>query len=296
MTAVAESVLRCPDCRTQLRSTDQELVCASCGWSHTPSAGIPVLLPTTLTAHKLEQLDFFDGTDPEFEIARPHGLPRFHAWFLHEKLRRAVAGVSLAGARVLVVCGGSGMDAELLARAGARVITSDLSPGAALRAQERSRRYGIGFDVMVADVERLPFPDREMDVAYVHDGLHHLDDPLAGVREMARVARTAVCISEPADAFLTSLATRVGLAQDHEDAGNRVARLRLEDIRRTLEESGFKVMTARRYAMLYRHVPGRAMRLLSRPAAFPLAIGVYRVANAAFGRFGNKLSVTAVRS
>jgi SAM-dependent methyltransferase len=248
-----------------------------------------------LTIHKLAQLNFFDETDPEFEIARPHGLPRFHAWLLHEKLRRAVAEVSLAGTRVLVVCGGSGMDAELLARAGARVITSDLSPGAAIRAQERSRRYGIGFDVMVADVERLPFPDREVDVAYVHDGLHHLDDPLAGVREMARVARTAVCISEPADAFLTSLATRVGLAQHHEDAGNRVARLRLEEIRRTLEESGFQVMTARRYAMLYRHVPGRAMRHLSRPAVFPLAIGGYRVANAALGRFGNKLSVTAVR-
>jgi ubiquinone/menaquinone biosynthesis C-methylase UbiE len=44
----------------------------------------------------------------------------------------------------------------------------------------------------VADAERLPFPDRSIDVVYVHDGLHHLARPEAGLAEMTRVARLAV--------------------------------------------------------------------------------------------------------
>ena len=97
--------------------------------------------------------------DSEFEISRPHGAPALYGRLLEEKFRRGVSHVR-SGARrqrVLVVCGGSGMDAEFLARTGASVVTSDISLGAARRARQRAERYGLSLRAVVADVERLPF-------------------------------------------------------------------------------------------------------------------------------------------
>ena len=49
--------------------------------------------------------------------------------------------------------------------------------------------------------------------------------------------------------------------------------------------------------MLYRHEPGAPTRFISRPSVSALARGGWRVAgaNAAIGRFGNKLTVQALR-
>jgi len=187
------------------------------------------------------------------------------------------------------------MDAEFLARSGASVISSDVSAGASRRALARARKYLLPIDVVVADAERLPFADSSVDLVYVHDGLHHLDDPLLGVTEMARVARRAVAITEPARAALTHLAVRLGLALEREDAGNHVARLDLESVMRVLRQEGFQVVAAERYGMYYRHEPGRAVRLLSRQPLFVPTRALLRAANAAGGRVGNKLTIQAVR-
>ncbi len=248
--------------------------------------------------HKLRQVGFFDGeTDDEFEVDRPFGSPPLYRWLLEEKFRRAVTGLERfrAADPALVVCGGSGMDAELLARAGARVITSDISLGAARRARARALRRALPVWSIVADVERLPFRDRAVPLVYVHDGLHHLEQPLRGVAEMARVARDAVTVTEPAEAALTKLAVRLGLALAREDAGNVVARLTLASLERALARDGFEVVGSERYAMYYRHEPGRAVRLLSTPLLAPSAGVAWRAANAIAGRFGNKLTVRATR-
>ena len=238
---------------------------------------------------------FFDESlDDEFELERPYGAPALYEWLLLEKFRRSVANVSPQGLSALTVCGGSGMDAEFLANAGTRVIASDISLGAARRARERARRHGIPIDVIVADVEHLPFSDASVDIVYVHDGLHHLERPLVGLREMARVARRAVCVTEPAKAALTHLAVRLGLALEREEAGNRVERLTLDDVCSTLAAEGFRV-TGERYAMYYCHEPGRAVRLLSHQPLFRLAQVSFQLANALGGRLGNKLTVQAVR-
>jgi SAM-dependent methyltransferase len=44
---------------------------------------------------------------------------------------------------------------------------------------------------------RLPFPDRTFDAVAVWELLHHLDDPVAALREMARVARRRLILFEP---------------------------------------------------------------------------------------------------
>ena len=112
---------------------------------------------------------------------------------------------------------------------------------------------------------------------------------------MARVARRAVCITEPAQAGLTSLGVRLGIALDREEAGNRVARLEVQPTKAALEASGFRVVEEQRYAMYYRHVPGGIVKLVSRGPLLPVAIHGWRLVNRISGRVGNKLTVVAVR-
>jgi ubiquinone/menaquinone biosynthesis C-methylase UbiE len=150
-------------------------------------------------------------------------------------------------------------------------------------------------ELVVADAENLPFRDGSVDVTYVHDGLHHLERPALALAEMARISRRAVSVSEPATAFATSAAVRLGLAEHREEAGNVVRRLTLAEIVSELATHGFEPVAPHRYAMYYRHWPGRAVRLLSRPGLLPLATGGFLIANRLAGRFGNKLAVQAIR-
>jgi SAM-dependent methyltransferase len=310
MMHVLTSLLACPACHGDLVASDAALSCAACGVRYPVRDGIPILLPPGFDAahvhdeldhahghaHKQQQAGFYDrGVAEEFEITRPHNAPEAYRWLLAEKFRRGVAHLPpLAGRTVADVCCGSGMDAELLARAGARVIAIDISEGCVLRARERAHRLGIDYLAAVGDVERLPLRDRGVDIAYVHDGLHHLDRPLAGLREMARVAATGVSVNEPAAAFATALAVRAGLALDREDAGNRVGRLRPGEVARELAAAGFDAR-AERYLMYYRHDPGALLAAASRLVTRPVYRAAVRAADAALGRWGNKLNVTALR-
>jgi SAM-dependent methyltransferase len=188
------------------------------------------------------------------------------------------------------------MDAEFLARSGAQVIVSDISIGAMQRARERARRYGLAITPIVADVERLPFRDRSVDLVYVHDGLHHLATPFAGLAEMARVAGFAVSVNEPARAAVTALAIRLGLALEREPAGNRVARLRPQEVTAELGRRGFRIVHAERYGMYYPHTPGRLFRALSSRSVFPIVCAGTRSVSRLAGGLGNKLTIQAVRA
>ena len=303
----------CPSCRTALdepSASEGSWRCASCGLVGSAVSGIPILLPRAELAehdeldhdhgrgHKAAQVAHFDRPgEEEFEITRPHGTPRLYRFMVAEKSRRAIDPIRphLVGASALTVCGGSGMDAEFLSRAGALVTNSDLSLGAAKRARARSDRSGLGIGSIVADVERLPFADASVDLVAVHDGLHHLDDPYAGLAEMARVARRWVVVTEPARASATRVAIRFGLAHETEAAGNRIARMEPSEVAAFLEVRGFGVLRADRYAMYYPHHPGRVFRLLSRPLVFPFVRTAWRLANGLIGRWGNKMVVVAER-
>jgi SAM-dependent methyltransferase len=249
-------------------------------------------------AAKEKQARYFDEhQDAEFEVSRPHGTPELYRWYYEEKFERSIRGIGhlLLGATALTVCGGSGMDAEFLARRGASVISSDISPGACRRAAERAHRFGVSITPLVADAERLPFPDRSVDVVYVHDGLHHLERPEGALAEMARVAARVVSLTEPADAAVTALAVRARLALEVEDAGNRVERLELDDLCAALRMHGFRIVEAHRYAMYHRHEPGRVIGVLSRPGLRQLVKAAVSGFNAVAGQIGNRLTVQAVR-
>ncbi len=308
-------LLTCPRCRdSDLLGLDEglsdgALTCATCEASYPVRGGIPILLPPDFDAsnihdeldhdheHKHAQADYFDrGVAEEFEITRPAGTPLAYQWLMAEKFRRSVAMLApLQDATVVDACCGSGMDAEFLARQGASVIALDISEGCAARAKERAERHGLDYLVVVGDIEHLPIRSQSADMAYVHDGLHHLAEPMIGIHELARVASGAISINEPSQALATQIAIRFGLALQREPAGNQVERLNADHVSRELTEAGFQV-DATRYLMYYQHEPGGLMRLMSRPGFQTIYRWAVGLANLAIGRWGNKLQLTAVRS
>jgi SAM-dependent methyltransferase len=297
------ALLVCPACRSGLRWSGETVCCQACLAGFPVIEGIPVFIDLAADAdvdsdYKRRQVEFFDHEAADFETTRPHGAPALYRWLMGEKQRRAIVGIEslLPSATVVTVCGGSGMDAEYLARHGARVIVTDLSLGAVRRARERGVKHGLDLVPVVADAEHLPFRDGAVTAAFVHDGLHHLQDPLVGAAEMARVAGLAVSINEPARAAATAIAMRVGIAHEREDAGNTVERISTHAIEDILIAAGYRMIGAERYAMYYQHVPGAWMRFLSRDRLFPIATSALRGFNRVAGAVGNKSSVRAVRA
>lgn len=293
-------LLVCPTCRSDLEWQEHQARCSGCGTIYEVVDGIPVLRRREGgegDGQKDSQATFFDEADPEFEVTRPHGTPWLYRRLLAEKFRRSLDGLPLPSDRLTAVttCGGSGMDAEFLARLGASVISTDISLGAAQRTRERARRYRFDVLPVVADAEALPLRDRSVDLLYVHDGLHHLHSPEAGLQEMLRASRLAVSINEPAQAGATMLAARVGLSEHVEEAGNVIARMDPELLAAEVFAAGYEVVKSERYAMVYRHEPGRAAVVLSRPGLRNLTLVALQGFNAVAGGLGNKLTLQAVR-
>jgi SAM-dependent methyltransferase len=96
------------------------------------------------------------------------------------------AGVA-AGQRVLDVgCGPGALTAELVARLGPDAVSA-VDPSEPFVAAARERHPGV--DVQRATAEQLPFEDEEFDAALAQLVVHFMTDPVAGLREMARVTR-----------------------------------------------------------------------------------------------------------
>ena len=117
---VTVSRLSCPTCLGTLEHRVGDLVCTGCEARYAVNDGIPIALPPDLDEQKLSQRAFFDEkTDDQWEIVRPFGAPALYRCLLEERFARAIRGLEsiLPGASALVVCGGSGMDAQFLARA-----------------------------------------------------------------------------------------------------------------------------------------------------------------------------------
>lgn len=249
--------------------------------------------------HKLRQAEAHDSAGSErFERTRPLGAPRFYGMLMEEKLSRSISELRgrLSGSSAVVVCAGSGMDAEYLARNGIPTIAVDVSLGSCRRTLDRADRAGLPILPVAGDAEQLPLRDASVGLAYVHDGLHHLRDYFRGLGEMLRVARGAVSISEPTRAAATAVLVRVGVSAEVEDSGNSVHRVPVEDVVDFVQARGFESLRADRYAMYYRHQPGPVVSLLSRPRLASLGMRAFRAANRIAGPAGNKMAVQAVRA
>ena len=245
---------------------------------------------------RARQIEFYASLDAEEEIERPRHYPQPVRFLLEEKLRRALALLGpLTSTDALCVCGGSGMDAEWLARLGIRPTILELSPDALARARVRARRHGFEVTLVRGDAERVPFADRSFGMALVHDGLHHLDDPYRALDEMARVARHELVVMEPARAALTRLAVAAGLAAAVEPAGNVVRRLSAARCRAHIQACGWRHVRSARDLVYYQRWTFGIYRLANRDPLFAAFVLIYRLLNLALGRWGNSLKVVARR-
>jgi SAM-dependent methyltransferase len=95
----------------------------------------------------------------------------------------ARGSVDWTGCRVLDVGAGTGAVSDRLLGRGADVVAADLSPG--MLAYARDRRPSA----VVADVLALPFTARSFGAVVASFVLNHLDQPVAGLGELARTAR-----------------------------------------------------------------------------------------------------------
>jgi SAM-dependent methyltransferase len=98
--------------------------------------------------------------------------------------------------RVLDVgCGPGALTAELVRRLGARAVSA-VDPSEPFVAAARERHPGVS--VRRAAAEQLPFADHAFDAALAQLVVHFMADPVAGLREMARVTRdggvVAACV------------------------------------------------------------------------------------------------------
>src|SRR4051794_39296756 len=96
------------------------------------------------------------------------------------------AGVSPGQQALDVGCGPGAMTARLVTRLGA-VGVAAVDPSSSFVDAARARFPGV--DVRLAHAEDLPFPDGSFDVALAQLVVQFMSDPVAGLREMARVVR-----------------------------------------------------------------------------------------------------------
>ncbi len=84
-----------------------------------------------------------------------------------------------------------------------------VEPSALMRAQ----RPAGAAPCLAGTAESLPFPDQSFDAAMAFSTIHHWPDPIAGLREMRRVARRVVVFT--VDASETAWLNRFWLTRDY---------------------------------------------------------------------------------
>ncbi|MCP4641859.1 MAG: methyltransferase domain-containing protein [bacterium] len=215
-----------------------------------------------------------------------------YAWHSSLLAARAHLPDDLAGISMLILSCGQGVDTHFFQVEGADAITvTDISPRVLDVASERCP----GIRGVIADTEHLPFKDGAFDIVGVRSGLHHLRDPYAGLRDMARVARAAFFFIEHHQTGLTPLLVRLGVLEDKEEEGNEVYRFVREEVADVLKSLGvarYTIQTAWFLQVppilhLSKRIPGRWAAGLLR--------GFVRLFNGLFWRTGNCIVTVAHR-
>jgi SAM-dependent methyltransferase len=310
------AALCCPNCRRRdgvepgLVATDAALTCERCGAAYPIVDGIPVFLSEAIVAaepkhdadetdrQKWQQKNWHDQYGhTEWNIVDPHHAP-LKKYCLYRQMGAAAEMMppALRPRLVLNVCCGSGLEAEYFAgRLHVPVVGTDISMGMVRNAVARASRAGYPFVGIAADSENLPFRSRSVDLAVVLHGLHHLADPPAGLREMARVSSGAILAFEPATSGIREVMMRVGVVSRIEESGNVSYDFSEQSgFDQLLRESGFD-------RVLYRRELWSLLLSEMKPAnVWPLRVigeRMFDLLHVSIGKWwGTKLTVVAWRS
>jgi ubiquinone/menaquinone biosynthesis C-methylase UbiE len=95
-----------------------------------------------------------------------------------------------AGLDILEIgCGRGGFARWIIGRAARRLVFADFSPAAVDVARRDLAARDPSAEFMVADIERLPFPDASFDLVCSFETLEHVPHPHAGLAELVRVTK-----------------------------------------------------------------------------------------------------------
>ncbi|KQO97680.1 class I SAM-dependent methyltransferase [Leifsonia sp. Leaf264] len=147
-----------------------------------------------------------DGADADGWSQVAQGWAELWGSFADPARRAIIEAAAIGpGTRVLDAGCGSGEFLDLLAERGAVAVGADPAPAMVALAREASA--GTGADVVLADIENLPFADAAFDVATAVNALQFAEDTTAAVRELARVVRPGgiVAVSNWAEAALNDI-------------------------------------------------------------------------------------------
>jgi SAM-dependent methyltransferase len=163
-----------------------------------------------------------------FRVEQSHwwyaGRRKILASFLEDICRR----VTDRRPRILDVGCGTGANLLMLSQYG-DAEGVDVSEDALAFCRERGLEK-----VELGAAEKLPYDDGTFDLVTALDVVEHLDNDLAGLREMRRVLRPGghVLLFVPTFMFLWGL---------QDDVSNHRRRYRLPELRRVLEQAGFEI-------------------------------------------------------
>ena len=116
---------------------------------------------------------------------------RSHRWRTAENSAGYLIPALAPGQRLLDVgCGPGTITVDLAARVSpGEVVGVDASAAVLEIARSAATDAGVRIEFRTADAMDLPFEDDSFDVVHAHQVLQHLTDPVAALREMARVCR-----------------------------------------------------------------------------------------------------------
>jgi SAM-dependent methyltransferase/uncharacterized protein YbaR (Trm112 family) len=205
--------LRCSHCQGQLLlevlppsggEVGEGVLRSPCGRFYPVIRGVPRILPPDLAASVLvEHADFFrrhPGLVPgsSGEDTRPTSSSTLRAFGdewrrfpaieqVHEQIFQwyfeGPQPVRWEGLRVLDAGCGMGRWLHFARRAGADVVGMDVSPAIDVAAQRE------GADFVQSDLRYPPFPPASFDMVYSLGVVHHLEDPMEGLRALAGLVR-----------------------------------------------------------------------------------------------------------
>ncbi len=185
-----------------------------------------------------------------FRVEQAHwwhiGRRKIIASFVEDICRRVTA----RRPRILDVGCGTGANLLMLSKYG-YAEGVDVSEDALAFCRERGLE-----NVKLGAAEQLPYDDGTFDLVTALDVVEHLDDDLAGLREMRRVLRPGgrVLLFVPTFMFLWGL---------QDDVSHHRRRYRMPELRRVLEQAGFEIERTT-YANITFFMPILAMRKLMR--------------------------------
>jgi SAM-dependent methyltransferase len=171
------SIVRCPECRGSLSSSDGALVCARCDATYRHAGDYLDLRPKAAFAEQTKYLDDALHADARHERVSP---PLLGAGVRHDMLRALLAPGP--DDRILDLGCGSGRALVWNRASGAWLVGVDITPHFAAEARADA-------DLLLGDLRRLPFADGTFNKAYSLDVVEHLSrEALASMlAEAARV-------------------------------------------------------------------------------------------------------------